>query len=599
MSLIRDNGKYRIGLFDIRLYPLLSSMSRNLEVLRLYKNLMRESQKFESYNFRSYAIRRIRDAFKANKSEVDVDVINAQVKDGLASLDVIRRQVIVSQLYQSPKSKFPNNNSLEIKTMDEVTADTDGVISYMRQLIENYEDLVRDMSETLKKNHEEFELIEKQVSSSVTECENCHTANKIIENLRTQLENLSKAKILTTSLWHSSVEQIEQLENRLKQKAEVPAVQLKTSSDTQNKFLQTYISRLEGRLEQASQEKNFYRRKLMETKLENEANLKNAALDRQKAVEVVKSSYTTEIQHLKQTLEKERQMYQSSLEKKLEDERKNWARDEQERKEHLKTKWLAQIQPLITEQESLLLRESQLCEKLHETQSELFQLKQILTYSQGPFLPDLSPIRPKVPQTARESPPEKQDHGALKKCDHEECVKYNMHEKVLHENERLGEEISRLRKSNQSLESEHLKNAHRLELRIHDLESLNAKLQSKLLDLNPKDNQNDNCEKSAVTKRRDTGTSSSSGRKSKETKRVNEDDPILTLADEFSQLCNLSFEEKFSDPVKRIETEARVQHLERYAKELQFRHHLDKQRWYLREQSFKAQIGLRDNDVVN
>jgi hypothetical protein len=357
---------------------------------------------------------------------------------------------------------------------------------------------------------------------------------------------------------------------------------------------------LEGRLEQASQEKNFYRRKQMEAKLENEANLKNAALEKQKATDVVKASYSAEIQHLKQTLEKERQMYQSSLEKKLEEERKNWARDEQERKAHLKTKWMAQIQPLIVEQEALLIRESQLCEKLHETQTELFQLKQILSYSQTHVLPDTSPTRPKTSVvTLRETPPEKHvnDLLVMKKCDHEECVKYSMHQRVLHENERLQEEINRLRKSSQTSESEYLKNCHRLELRIQDLESLNSKLQSKLLDVTPKDNLNESCEKGPPARQRDARTSSSS-RKSKEQKQAKEDDPILSLADEFSQLCNLSFEEKFTDPVKRLETEARVEHLERYARELQFRHQIDKQRWYLREQSLKAQVGLRVNDVA-
>ncbi|KAF4520678.1 hypothetical protein B566_EDAN006354 [Ephemera danica] len=72
-------------------------------VLRLYKALLRESQKFEGYNFRNYALRRIRDAFKDNAQLSDSVKLKEEYQYGLQQLDVIKRQVIVGNLYKADK----------------------------------------------------------------------------------------------------------------------------------------------------------------------------------------------------------------------------------------------------------------------------------------------------------------------------------------------------------------------------------------------------------------------------------------------------------------------------------------------------------------
>ncbi|CAB3361143.1 Hypothetical predicted protein [Cloeon dipterum] len=64
-----------------------------VRILRLFKDLMREGQKFDGYNFRNYAARRTRDAFKENKQLSDQSVIEKEIKFGQQQLDLIKRQV--------------------------------------------------------------------------------------------------------------------------------------------------------------------------------------------------------------------------------------------------------------------------------------------------------------------------------------------------------------------------------------------------------------------------------------------------------------------------------------------------------------------------
>ncbi|KAJ4923868.1 hypothetical protein JOQ06_028123 [Pogonophryne albipinna] len=52
------------------------------EVISLYKMMMTESNKFPSYNYRTYAVRRVRDAFRANSSETDPQTVERLVSIG-------------------------------------------------------------------------------------------------------------------------------------------------------------------------------------------------------------------------------------------------------------------------------------------------------------------------------------------------------------------------------------------------------------------------------------------------------------------------------------------------------------------------------------
>ncbi|XP_018327853.1 LYR motif-containing protein 4 [Agrilus planipennis] len=71
------------------------------EVLSLYKLLLQSSKKFPSYNFRNYALRRVRDSFREYKTITDQSDIAKLYNEGCRNLEIIKRQVIVGQLYQS------------------------------------------------------------------------------------------------------------------------------------------------------------------------------------------------------------------------------------------------------------------------------------------------------------------------------------------------------------------------------------------------------------------------------------------------------------------------------------------------------------------
>ncbi|XP_037983191.1 LYR motif-containing protein 4 isoform X1 [Motacilla alba alba] len=72
--------------------------SSRAQVLRLYRALLRESQRFSGYGYRTYAIRRIKDAFRENKNIADSEKIEELLNKAKANLEVIQRQ---NSLYRS------------------------------------------------------------------------------------------------------------------------------------------------------------------------------------------------------------------------------------------------------------------------------------------------------------------------------------------------------------------------------------------------------------------------------------------------------------------------------------------------------------------
>ncbi|XP_054277086.1 LYR motif-containing protein 4B-like [Macrosteles quadrilineatus] len=80
------------------------------KTLKLYKTLLKEASKFPLYNFRMYALRRIHDKFKENKCLIDTAAIEQEFNEGLKALEVIKRQVTVSQLYEPEKLIIEKSN---------------------------------------------------------------------------------------------------------------------------------------------------------------------------------------------------------------------------------------------------------------------------------------------------------------------------------------------------------------------------------------------------------------------------------------------------------------------------------------------------------
>uniref|UniRef100_A0A2K5RVH4 Complex 1 LYR protein domain-containing protein n=1 Tax=Cebus imitator TaxID=2715852 RepID=A0A2K5RVH4_CEBIM len=72
--------------------------SSRAQVLELYRAMLRESKRFSAYNCRTYAVRRIRDAFRENKNVKDPVEIQTLLNKAKRDLGIIRRQVHTGQL---------------------------------------------------------------------------------------------------------------------------------------------------------------------------------------------------------------------------------------------------------------------------------------------------------------------------------------------------------------------------------------------------------------------------------------------------------------------------------------------------------------------
>ncbi|XP_041039433.1 LYR motif-containing protein 4 isoform X3 [Carcharodon carcharias] len=64
------------------------------QVLSLYRVMLKESKKFSSYNYRTFALRRIKDTFRENKNVTNPEVIQELIEKAEANTEVIRRQVV-------------------------------------------------------------------------------------------------------------------------------------------------------------------------------------------------------------------------------------------------------------------------------------------------------------------------------------------------------------------------------------------------------------------------------------------------------------------------------------------------------------------------
>uniref|UniRef100_A0A9L0RYI3 Complex 1 LYR protein domain-containing protein n=1 Tax=Equus caballus TaxID=9796 RepID=A0A9L0RYI3_HORSE len=78
--------------------------SSRAQVLDLYRAMLRESKHFSAYNYRTYAVRRIRDAFRENKNVKDPVEIQALVNKAKRDLEIIRRQVQSQNLRRQRKT---------------------------------------------------------------------------------------------------------------------------------------------------------------------------------------------------------------------------------------------------------------------------------------------------------------------------------------------------------------------------------------------------------------------------------------------------------------------------------------------------------------
>ncbi|XP_074478436.1 LYR motif-containing protein 4 isoform X1 [Sebastes fasciatus] len=73
------------------------------QVISLYKVMLTESRKFPSYNYRTYALRRVRDAFRANRTVEDPKAVERLIVEGRQTLALIQRQVSIGKMFETQK----------------------------------------------------------------------------------------------------------------------------------------------------------------------------------------------------------------------------------------------------------------------------------------------------------------------------------------------------------------------------------------------------------------------------------------------------------------------------------------------------------------
>jgi len=73
-------------------------------VLNLYRQMLKASKSFNSYNFREYSLRRTREEFRTNKNVTDPAALASLISKAKENLEVIQRQALINKLYVKEKS---------------------------------------------------------------------------------------------------------------------------------------------------------------------------------------------------------------------------------------------------------------------------------------------------------------------------------------------------------------------------------------------------------------------------------------------------------------------------------------------------------------
>ncbi|XP_062847234.1 LYR motif-containing protein 4 [Trichomycterus rosablanca] len=74
------------------------------QVLSLYRLLLKESNNFPSYNFRTYALRRVRDAFREHRCVEDPKLLDQLLNKACENLAIIQRQVAIGKMYETQRT---------------------------------------------------------------------------------------------------------------------------------------------------------------------------------------------------------------------------------------------------------------------------------------------------------------------------------------------------------------------------------------------------------------------------------------------------------------------------------------------------------------
>ncbi|KAG7273893.1 hypothetical protein CRUP_025954 [Coryphaenoides rupestris] len=78
----------------------MASSSRR-QVVAMFRLLIKECRRFPSYNFRKYALRRVRDGFRENQHVDNPKKLDELLTGATESLALIKRQVMVGKMYDT------------------------------------------------------------------------------------------------------------------------------------------------------------------------------------------------------------------------------------------------------------------------------------------------------------------------------------------------------------------------------------------------------------------------------------------------------------------------------------------------------------------
>eukprot|EP00591_Stephanopyxis_turris_P012100 CAMPEP_0195529974 /NCGR_PEP_ID=MMETSP0794_2-20130614/32661_1 /TAXON_ID=515487 /ORGANISM="Stephanopyxis turris, Strain CCMP 815" /LENGTH=80 /DNA_ID=CAMNT_0040661365 /DNA_START=95 /DNA_END=337 /DNA_ORIENTATION=+ len=71
--------------------------------LPLFRSLLRNAKQLNDYNFRVYAIRRVKTGFRANQN-LQGNEADSAFRKGTEQLEVLKRQVTMGNMYPSARS---------------------------------------------------------------------------------------------------------------------------------------------------------------------------------------------------------------------------------------------------------------------------------------------------------------------------------------------------------------------------------------------------------------------------------------------------------------------------------------------------------------
>ncbi|KAJ2001912.1 LYR motif-containing protein 4 [Coemansia sp. RSA 2322] len=74
------------------------------EILGLYRQSLRAAQRFETYNFREYFIRRTRDRFRAVKAAGSSEAAERGVQEAQSELSIMRRQGELNRMFSHTRT---------------------------------------------------------------------------------------------------------------------------------------------------------------------------------------------------------------------------------------------------------------------------------------------------------------------------------------------------------------------------------------------------------------------------------------------------------------------------------------------------------------